>query len=31
MIELSAVSRCFLLGDQQVKGLDAVSLQVAAG
>ena len=31
MIRLSAVSRCFQLGDQQVKGLDAEDLQVAAG
>ncbi|MDM8348565.1 ABC transporter ATP-binding protein [Pseudomonas sp. sp1636] len=31
MIRLSAVSRCFVLGDQQVKGLDAVDLQVSPG
>jgi putative ABC transport system ATP-binding protein len=31
MIRLSGVSRCFVLGDQQVKGLDAVDLQVAPG
>ena len=31
MIRLSAVSRCFILGDQQVKGLDAVDLQVSPG
>ena len=28
MIRLSGVSRCFILGDQQVKGLDRVDLQV---
>src|SRR3990167_7553700 len=31
MIRLSAVSRCFILGDQQVKGLDQVDLQVSPG
>ncbi|HLA30833.1 MAG TPA: ABC transporter ATP-binding protein [Pseudomonas sp.] len=31
MIRLSAVSRCFVLGDQQIKGLDAVDLQVSPG
>jgi putative ABC transport system ATP-binding protein len=31
MIRLSAVSRCFILGDQQVKGLDRVDLQVSPG
>ena len=31
MIRLQGVSRCFLLGDQQIKGLDAVDLEVAAG
>jgi putative ABC transport system ATP-binding protein len=31
MIRLSAVSRCFVLGDQQVKGLDGVDLEVAKG
>jgi putative ABC transport system ATP-binding protein len=31
MIRLSAVSRCFILGDQQVKGLDQVDLQVSRG
>ena len=31
MISLQAVSRCFQLGDQQIKGLDAVDLEVAAG
>jgi putative ABC transport system ATP-binding protein len=31
MIRLSAVSRCFVLGDQQVKGLDQVDLQVSPG
>jgi putative ABC transport system ATP-binding protein len=31
MIRLSGVSRCFQLGDQQVKGLDAVDLRVEAG
>lgn len=31
MIRLNAVSRCFVLGDQQIKGLDAVDLQVSPG
>ncbi|WP_172153048.1 ABC transporter ATP-binding protein [Pseudomonas tumuqii] len=31
MIRLSGVSRCFVLGDQQVKGLDQVDLQVSPG
>ncbi|MNF27884.1 Macrolide export ATP-binding/permease protein MacB [compost metagenome] len=31
MIRLSGVSRCFILGDQQVKGLDRVDLQVSPG
>jgi putative ABC transport system ATP-binding protein len=31
MIRLSALSRCFVLGDQQVKGLDQVDLQVSPG
>ena len=31
MIRLSAVSRCFVLGDQQVKGLDQVDLRVSRG
>lgn len=31
MIRLRGVSRCFVLGDQQVKGLDAVDLEVAKG
>jgi putative ABC transport system ATP-binding protein len=31
MIRLSGVSRCFILGDQQVKGLDRVDLQVDPG
>jgi putative ABC transport system ATP-binding protein len=31
MIRLSGVSRCFVLGDQQVKGLDRVELQVSPG
>ena len=31
MIRLSGVSRCFILGDQQVKGLDQVNLQVSPG
>ena len=31
MIRLSAVSRCFVLGDQQVKGLDQVDLRVSHG
>jgi len=31
MIRLRGVSRCFVLGDQQVKGLDGVDLEVARG
>ncbi len=31
MIRLREVTRCFVLGDQRVMGLDAVSLEVAAG
>ena len=31
MIRLSGVSRCFVLGDQQIKGLDGVDLAVAKG
>ncbi|SDH68808.1 putative ABC transport system ATP-binding protein [Pseudomonas benzenivorans] len=31
MIRLHEVTRCFVLGDQRVMGLDAVSLEVAAG
>ncbi|WP_372874314.1 ABC transporter ATP-binding protein [Pseudomonas sp.] len=31
MIRLSGVSRCFILGDQRVMGLDQVNLQVSPG